>query len=179
MSLVNVGRPHGRALAIVAAAAALALTACSSGSSSTATSPTTPTASTGAITVTLAYVNEPTVPERTGAFATIANTGAVAVSLTTASVPGSAAASASVHETVMVGGAMEMKEVTGGVPVPPGGQLVLKPGGYHVMLMMPTVALGQTVPMTLGFSDGSTVTVDALVKAPSSMSASPSMSSSS
>jgi copper(I)-binding protein len=176
MSLVNVGRPHGRALAIVAAAAALALTACSSGSSSTATSP---TASAGAITVTLAYVNEPTVPERTGAFATIANTGAVAVSLTTASVPGSAAASASVHETVMVGGAMEMKEVTGGVPVPPGGQLVLKPGGYHVMLMMPTVALGQTVPMTLGFSDGSTVTVDALVKAPSSMSASPSMSSSS
>jgi copper(I)-binding protein len=51
---------------------------------------------------------------------------------------------------------------------------VLKSGGFHVMLMMPTVTVGQTVPLTLGFSDGSKVTVDAMVKAPSSMSASPS-----
>jgi copper(I)-binding protein len=74
----------------------------------------------------------------------------------------------------MVDGAMKMQEVSGGVPVPPGGQLVLKSGGYHVMLMMPTVTVGQTVPLTLGFSDGSKVTVDAMVTAPSSMSASPS-----
>ena len=176
MSHVLSGRRRGRALAVALATAALALTACSSGSSSTAT---TPAASAGAITVTGAYVNEPTVPEKTGAFATITNTGTAAVSLTTASVPASVATSAAVHETVMADGGMQMKEVTGGVPVPPGGELVLKSGGYHIMLMMPTVTLGQTVPLTLGFSDGSTITVDAVVKAPSSMSSSPSTSSSS
>jgi copper(I)-binding protein len=74
----------------------------------------------------------------------------------------------------MVDGAMKMQEVSGGVPVPAGGQLVLKPGGFHIMLMTPTVTLGQTVPITLGFSDGSKVTVDAMVKAPTSMSSSPS-----
>jgi copper(I)-binding protein len=172
---MSFSRPRGRALAVALATAALALTACSSGSSSAATS----TAPASTLTVTDARINEPTVPERTGAFATIANSGTTAISLTTASVPGSAAASAAVHETVMVDGAMKMQEVTAGVPIPPGGQLVLKSGGYHVMLMMPTVTVGQTVPLTLGFSDGSKVTVDAMVKAPSSMSMSPSMSSSS
>jgi copper(I)-binding protein len=168
-------RPRGPALAAALATAVLALTACSSGGSSAATS----TAPASTITVTGAYINEPTVPERTGAFATIANSGTAAISLTTASVPSSAAASAAVHEMVMVDGAMKMQEVSGGVPVPPGGQLVLKSGGFHIMLMMPTVTVGQTVPVTLGFSDGSKVTVDAMVKAPSSMSMSPSMSSSS
>ena len=168
--------PRGRALAVALATAALALSACSSGSSSTTTRT---SASSGDITVSAAYVNEPTLPERTGAFATIANTGTTAVSLTSASVPASVAASAAVHETVMVDGAMTMQEVSGGVPVPPGGQLVLKSGAFHVMLMKPTVSVGQTVPLTLGFSDGSTITVDAPVLAPSSAPASPSMSSSS
>jgi copper(I)-binding protein len=175
MSVVISGRPRGRALAVALASAVLALTACSSGGSTSATTPAS-ASPTSALTVSAAYINEPTVPERTGAFATIANAGTTAISLTSASVPASAAASASVHETVTVDGTMKMQEVSGGVPVPPGGQLVLKSGGFHVMLMMPNVTLGQSVPLTLGFSDGSTVTVDAMVKAPSAMPASPSTS---
>jgi copper(I)-binding protein len=46
------------------------------------------------------------------------------------------------------------------VPVPPHGKVVFAPGGYHLMCMSPAAALrpGRTVPVTLSFADGSTVT---------------------
>jgi copper(I)-binding protein len=115
-----------------------------------------------------AHVNEPTVPDKTGAFATISNKGSAVVNLTGASVPADVAASAQVHETKNVGGEMQMTQIAE-VPVPAGGQLVLKSGGYHVMLMNPKVTLGQVVPLTLRFSDGSAVTIDAPVKAAAAM----------
>jgi copper(I)-binding protein len=149
----------------LAAAASLALTlgvlsAC--GSSST----TSPSASSKVtVTVTDAYVNAPTVPGRTGAFATVSNNGATAVTLTSVSVPGSAAGSAELHETVMSNGAMTMQPVPAGVAVPANGVLTLKSGGYHIMLMDPKVTVGQTVPITFEFSDGTSVEADAMVKA--------------
>jgi copper(I)-binding protein len=129
-----------------------------------ATSTTSPSVS-SKVTVTDAYVNTPTVPGRTGAFATVSNSGATAVTLTSVSVPGSVAGSAELHESVMSNGAMTMQPVPEGVQVPANGVLTLKSGGYHIMLMDPNVTVGQTVPITFVFSDGSSVTANAMVKA--------------
>jgi copper(I)-binding protein len=155
---------------VAAAAIAVALSGCSSSSTTTSTSsaPTT-------ITVTAAHVNEPTMPDTTGAFAVVTNTGATAVSLTGVSVPADVAESAGLHETVMKDGAMAMQPVSS-IPVPAGGTVELKPGGFHIMLMKPKVTLGQMVAMTLTFSDGTSVSAAAPVTAPS---ASPSSSMSS
>jgi copper(I)-binding protein len=46
---------------------------------------------------------------------------------------------------------MKMRALTGGLDLPAGKSIELKPGGYHVMLMDLTLQLkeGDTVPMTL------------------------------
>ncbi|MEZ5118256.1 MAG: copper chaperone PCu(A)C [Candidatus Nanopelagicales bacterium] len=154
--------PKRRAAIVAGAAlvAAVGLAGCSSGDASSGSS-----AAAGPITVTDAYINEPTLPERTGAFALVSNSSDAEVSLTGASVPSDAASEAQLHETTMVDGAMEMSQVAS-IPVPAGGTLQLKSGGYHMMLINPTLTVGQTVPITLTFSDGTSVTVDATVKAP-------------
>jgi len=163
-----------RPLFAIAAAllAVSSLAACSSSAGSTASS--TPSA-TGSLSVSGAYINEPTMPNQTGAFALVTNSGATAVSLTSVSVPATAAESASLHKTVMVNGAMAMVPLTNGLAIPANGQVQLKPGGFHIMLMMPKVTAGQSVPITFNFSDGSKMTVSALVKAATPM-ASPSAS---
>lgn len=50
--------------------------------------------------------------------------------------------------------------------VPAHGEVALAPGGYHLMLMdaAKPVQPGQTVPVTLQFSDGSTLTTGFLAK---------------
>lgn len=154
-------------LALIVAAA---LGAC--GSSSTSSSSTSPTAMPTAVTVSNPYVNEPSVPDKTGAFALLKNTTPSEIKLTKASVPPEMAAEAQLHETQMADGAMTMSQVTS-IPIPANSELQLKSSGYHIMLMGPKVTLGQTVPITLTFSDGTTVTADAPVKAPQPM---PSMS---
>ena len=45
----------------------------------------------------------------------------------------------SLHETVIENGVSRMREVHG-LSIPPGGEVDLAPGGYHLMLMMPTRA---------------------------------------
>lgn len=40
-----------------------------------------------------------------------------------------------IHEMVMDGDVMRMREVDGGLEIPPGGAIVLEPGGYHVMFL--------------------------------------------
>ena len=47
----------------------------------------------------------------------------------------------SLHETVIENGVSRMREVHG-LSIPPGGEVELAPGGYHLMLMMPTQASG-------------------------------------
>ena len=49
----------------------------------------------------------------------------------------------------------EMKAVAGGLDLPAGKTVELKPGGYHVMLMDLKAALPKdsTVPLTLVFKD--------------------------
>jgi copper(I)-binding protein len=60
-----------------------------------------------------------------------------------------------VHETKMEGDIMKMKAVAGGLDLPAGKTVELKPGGYHVMLMDLKAALPKdsTIPLTLVFKD--------------------------
>jgi periplasmic copper chaperone A len=56
-----------------------------------------------------------------------------------------------VHEMAMDGNVMKMRAVDGGLDLPPGKPVELKPGGYHVMLMelKQQLKAGDTVPVTL------------------------------
>jgi copper(I)-binding protein len=47
----------------------------------------------------------------------------------------------SLHQTVIENGVSRMEEVPG-LSIPPGGEVELAPGAYHLMLMMPTQASG-------------------------------------
>ena len=60
-----------------------------------------------------------------------------------------------VHEMKMDGGVMKMRAVEGGLDLPAGKAVELKPGGYHVMLMdlKAPLAVDGTVPLTLTFKD--------------------------
>lgn len=60
-----------------------------------------------------------------------------------------------VHEMKMEAGVMKMAEVKGGLDLPAGKAVELKPGGYHVMLMdlKAPLAKDSTVPLTLVFKD--------------------------
>ncbi len=48
------------------------------------------------------------------------------------------------------------------VPVPAHQSISFAPGGYHLMCMAPTASLkpGSSVPVTLKFEDGGTLTAD-------------------
>lgn len=87
----------------------------------------------------------------TGAFMTLtAKDGAklVAVSSPVAGV-------AEVHEMKMDGGIMKMRAVSGGLELPAGTPVELKPGAYHVMLMDIKSPLHKdsTIALTLVFKD--------------------------
>lgn len=87
----------------------------------------------------------------TGAFMTLtADHGARLVG---ASSP--AAGVVQVHEMKMEAGVMKMAEVKGGLDLPAGKSVELKPGGFHVMLMDLKAPLtkGSTLPLTLILKD--------------------------
>ncbi len=66
-----------------------------------------------------------------------------------------AAGVAEVHEMKMEEGVMRMRAVPGGLELPPGKTVELKPGGYHLMLMDLKQPLQKesTVALTLVFQD--------------------------
>jgi copper(I)-binding protein len=61
----------------------------------------------------------------------------------------------SLHETTVVGGVSRMRAVER-LPIVPGATVSLKPGGLHLMLMQPEVALkeGAQLPLRLSLEDG-------------------------
>lgn len=71
------------------------------------------------------------------------------------------------HETRSEGGVMRMRALPDGVTVPAHGQVVLKPGSYHLMFIQPRRALepGMQVPVTLKFERAGTVPVTFQVRA--------------
>ena len=105
-------------------------------------------------------------PSMSAAFMVIDNDTDADVSLVSASSP--AAGMAELHKMVAADdGSMMMQEADGGIAITAGRGKVLEPGGLHVMLMNVTdeLAPGDEVELTLGFSDGSTQTLTAPVKA--------------
>jgi hypothetical protein len=73
-------------------------------------------------------------------------------------------ANVQLHEVVTQGGTAKMQQVQG-LDVPANGQLELKPGGYHVMLLdlKSPLKQGQTVKLDLRFEKAGTITVMAPV----------------
>lgn len=69
-----------------------------------------------------------------------------------------------IHQTSDEGGTMSMQQVEG-VAIPAGGEAVLEPGGYHLMLLGVTGDLseGDTVDITLTFENAGEQTVSAEV----------------
>jgi copper(I)-binding protein len=96
-----------------------------------------------------------------GIFLTVTDTGAPD-RLLGASTP--VAATAQLHETVNDNGVMRMRPVAG-LPLEAGKPVVLKPGGYHVMLMGLKQQLkpGDTFPVTLTFEKAAPVTATVTV----------------
>ncbi|MGF6790507.1 copper chaperone PCu(A)C [Paraburkholderia sp. 35.1] len=74
---------------------------------------------------------------------------------------------AMLHQTVSNGSTQKMVMVDK-LTVPAQGQVAIAPGGYHVMLedAKHKVAPGDTVRLTLKFSDGETVSAPFAVKSP-------------
>lgn len=98
------------------------------------------------------------------AYFTVDNSGAAD---TLVSVKASVGMMAQLHEVVTEGASSKMQEMEGGFPVPAKGELELKPGGFHVMIMSVKEPLkaGDTVDLTLQFEHAGTVNLKAPVLA--------------
>lgn len=96
------------------------------------------------------------------AFGVISNPTKKPIRIVGASTP--ASTFTQLHEVVMKDGATVMQQKLGGLVVPAGGSLTLKPGADHMMLMALTgpVAAGDLVRFTLTTSDGGQLTFSAM-----------------
>jgi periplasmic copper chaperone A len=124
------------------------------------------------ITVSDAYIRQaPPGAMATGAFMVIRNAGPREVRVVKASNPASRITE--LHTHLNEGGVMKMRQVKD-IPVPPGGEAVLKPGGLHVMMieLKSPLKAGDTVPLTLGLDDGSSKEISVPVRNPNSSSSS-------
>jgi len=73
-----------------------------------------------------------------------------------------------IHETVMEGEVMKMQMLANGLEVPAKGEVLLKPGGYHIMLigMQRDLAVGDTFTLELQFEKSGILTVEPEVREP-------------
>jgi copper(I)-binding protein len=73
-----------------------------------------------------------------------------------------------IHETVMDGEMMKMQMLADGLEVPAKGEVLLKPGGYHVMLigMQRDLEVDHTFTLRLQFEKSGTITVKPRVRLP-------------
>ena len=80
---------------------------------------------------------------------------------------------AAVHEMKMEGDVMQMHAVDGGLDLPAGKAVELKPGGFHVMLMDLKTPLQKdtSIPMTLVFKDAKGVQSTVDIKVPVALTA--------
>lgn len=90
-------------------------------------------------------------------YLTVRNGGAEADTLISVSSP--RAASVEIHEMTMDGAIMRMRAVEGGLAIPAQGEVVLAPGGYHLMFMGVTqpFAEGEEIAVTLTFANAGAV----------------------
>ncbi len=96
------------------------------------------------------------------AYMTLKNTGDKSQVVTSASSP--AFERAMMHKSEILEGMAQMVHIEN-LEIPPHGQVEFKPGGYHFMLMgrKQPLRAGDEVSLTLVFSNGSTLTVNAEV----------------
>jgi periplasmic copper chaperone A len=71
-----------------------------------------------------------------------------------------------IHEMKVVNGIMKMREISGGLRVPAGGSVTLKPGGYHVMLigLNKPLKVGEKFPLTLVFEKAGKIVIEVPVQ---------------
>jgi copper(I)-binding protein len=95
-----------------------------------------------------------------GGYMTITNNGSQSDRLVSVSTP--FAPKVEIHEMTMEGDVMKMRPLTGGLEIPAGGSVELKPGGYHVMFMGLTEPLkeGESRKAVLTFEKAGTVEVE-------------------
>jgi copper(I)-binding protein len=101
----------------------------------------------------------------TGAvFMTLVNKGKEANRLTAAQTD--VAEVVEIHETQMEGDVMKMQLLPDGLEIPAEGEVVLKPGGYHLMLigLKQDLNVGDRLTVLLEFEKGDSITVDAEVR---------------
>lgn len=67
-----------------------------------------------------------------------------------------------IHEMAMEGDVMKMRQLADGLEIPAGGEVTLKPGGYHVMFMQmkQSLAADETYKVTLRFKNAGEIEVD-------------------
>jgi copper(I)-binding protein len=73
---------------------------------------------------------------------------------------------AELHEMGVKDGVMTMRPVSGGLEIPAGGKVALKPGGYHLMFigLKRQPKQGEKFPATLTFEKAGSVTVEFAVE---------------
>jgi periplasmic copper chaperone A len=153
----------------VASTTAVSSTASSSSAAPSTAAPSTPTSSAAADEVTIADTwvkatagtEDPTM---TAAFGVLTNH--TNKDLTIVSATNDVTDRTELHEMAMVDGAMVMRPITGGIPIPANGTTTLEPGGLHVMILDATAPItpGDDVHVTLTLSDGSTMLFHATAK---------------
>lgn len=99
----------------------------------------------------------------TAAFMTIHNTGSDDAVLKSADCD--VAETVQIHTMEQIGEIMKMREVSE-LRIPAKEQTILAPKGYHIMLigLVRPIIEGETIPLSLNFTDRATVAVDAVVK---------------
>ena len=67
-----------------------------------------------------------------------------------------------IHEMSMEGEVMKMRQLTDGLEIPAGGEVVLKSGGYHIMFigLEQQIKEGDKYPVTLVFEKAGSVEVE-------------------
>ncbi len=72
-----------------------------------------------------------------------------------------AAGTVEIHETKLEGDVMRMRPVEGGIEIPAGGSVELKPGGLHIMLLdlQRDLTPGQAIAVKLIFESGAELTI--------------------
>ena len=109
-----------------------------------------------------ARATPPTAPAG-GGYLTVTNKGTTEDRLISVKSP--AAGAVQVHEMKMEGNIMRMREVEGGLAIPPGATVALAPGGLHLMMMglREPLKQGERVPVTLVFEKAGSINVELAV----------------
>lgn len=97
-------------------------------------------------------------------YLSITNSGASDIALVAAETP--RAARISIHETSMKDGVMRMQPVKGGLVIPAGQTVELKPHSYHLMLekLNQPLTEGERVPVTLDFEGSDDMEIELTVQ---------------